>query len=317
MKETVQLVVRRERLLPWAALAAGLLLVPPLVLSPTLGIAAVAAVLALWSASRSLAWPLGLAGFAAPVVALVGHDPFPHRSEPVLLFAWICAGIAFELGRAGSARALRSVLGSPLFLATGALLALLLVRLPASSDAAYGNQKVELFLIGALPLLVAGVLLGRRRDDFELFLVLALVVDALSGLLVLRQLGTPALGSDRFGLPGQNVISLGIQGGEGLMIAVYLLLTSRRARYQALAAALLPISAIALVASGSRGPVLGGVLGLVALLVLLARSRASAVRVAAVVASLAAALVCVSLVVPSAAAHRSLSVLSGSRTGTA
>jgi len=315
MRDFLSLTIRKDRLLPWALLALGAVLLPPLVLSPKLGIAVVAAALIVWTASRSIAWPLGLAGFAAPVVALVGHDPFPRKGAPLILFAWICVAVLFELGRGRAGTTLRAALSSPLFVSSGALLALLLARLPASSDPAYGNFKVELFVLGGLTLLVAGVLLGRRSQDLELFLVLSLVIDALSGLLVLRQLGTPALAGDRFGLPGQNVISLGIQGGEGLMIAVYLLLTTRRPRYQLLAAALLPVSTIALVASGSRGPVLGGLLGLVALLVLLARSRTSAVRVAAVCASLAVAWIAVSVAVPSAATHRSLSILSGSKSG--
>jgi O-antigen ligase len=317
MRDLLPLTIRKDRLLPWVLLALGGLLLPPLVLSPKLGLAVAAAALIVWSASRSIAWPLGLAGFAAPVVALVGHDPFPRKGAPLILFAWLAIAVAFELGRGKAGTTLRAALSSPLFVSSGVLLALLLARLPASSDPAYGNFKVELFLLGGLTLLVAGVLLGRRTEDLELFLVLSLVIDALSGLLVLRQLGTPALAGDRFGLPGQNVISLGIQGGEGLMIAVYLLLTTKRPRYQLLAAALLPVSAIALVASGSRGPVLGGLLGLVALLVLLARSRTSALRVAAVCASLAVAWIAVSVAVPSGATHRSLSILSGSKSGVA
>jgi O-antigen ligase len=317
MREFFSFSNRKDRLVPWALLALGCALLAPLVLSPKAGIAVVGAGLLVWSASRSVAWPLGLAGFAAPVVALAGHDPFPHRSEPLILFAWICAAIVFELGRGRATGTLRAALASPLFLATGALLALLLIRLPASTDPAYGNFKFELFVLGILPLLVAGVLLGRRPRDVEVFLVLALILDALSGLLVLRQLGTPVYSNDRFGLPGQGVISLGIQGGEGLMIAVYLLLTATRARYQMLAAALLPVTAIALVASGSRGPVLGGLLGLVTLLVLLARSRRSALRVAAVCAALAVAWMAISALVPSAATQRSLSIISGGRSGMA
>src|SRR5262249_30883846 len=164
---------RKDRLVPWALLALGCALLAPLVLSPKAGVAVVAGGLLLWSASRSVAWPLGLAGFAAPVVALAGHDPFPNRSAPLILFAWICAAVAFALGRGRPSGPLRAALASPLFVATGALVAMLLVRLPASTDPAYGNFKVELFLLGVLPLLVAGVLLGSRPQDVELFLVLA------------------------------------------------------------------------------------------------------------------------------------------------
>src|SRR5207244_9294418 len=98
------LTIRKDRLLPWALLALGALLLPPLVLSPKLGIAVVGAALIVWSASRSIAWPLGLAGFAAPVVALVGHDPFPRQGAPLILFAWLCVAVVFELrpGEAGT-----------------------------------------------------------------------------------------------------------------------------------------------------------------------------------------------------------------------
>ena len=305
----------RERALPWLLLAIGPLVLVPLTLRPTWGIGVVGLVLLLTSASASIAYPLGLSGFAGPVTAVLGHDPFPARAVPLLVFAWILAALMLPLIRGGWDRgAARLVRSRPVLLSI-ALFALMLLRLPASSDPAYGDFKLELFVISNLVLRAAGIVLGTKPERLELFLLLSLLIDAVSGLLVLRQFGSVAASTARYGLEDQNVISLGIQGAQGLMITTYLMLKASRVWRQLLALALMPIAIVALLASGSRGPVLGGALGLLVLLVLLARSRTSALRVLGVVAVFVVAWVAVGTVVPGAAAQRAISVLTGSGSG--
>lgn len=304
--------------MPWAALVlVSLLLLVPLTTRTTIALALVGAVVICATARISVAVPLGLGGFAAPIVALVGHDPFPARSVPLISFAWIMLAVAFAFRR-GVGSSLRRAASAPLVLSTLALFALLLVRLPATTDSSYGNLKLQLFVIGDLAVLVGGILLGRRSGDIELYLLLTLFIDALSGILVLRQLGTASSGAtDRYGLPLQNVISLGVQGAEALMVATFLLVKGRRRWHQLFAAAVIPVSLVALLASGSRGPVLGGSLGLLVLLVMLARSRRAALRIVALGVVVVASFVLVLQLVPSGAAHRSLSIVTGTKSGLA
>ncbi len=305
-----------SRWLPWALIPVAGLFVVKLTLRPVIAAVLIGAAFLTATASISIAIPLGLSGFAAPIVGILGRDPFPNKAVPLISFAWISMAIFFVLLRGGAAR-LREALASPLVIATGGLLALLLVRLPASTSGAYGTFKVELFVISNVLLLIAGIVLGFRPRDIDLFLVLTLAIDALSGFLVLRQFGSVSASPNRFGIAEQNVIALGIQGAEGLMVATYLLLRGKRRWHQMFAICVLPLTLVALLASGSRGPVLGGVLGLVVLLAMLARSRQAAIRLFLLTAVLVASLALALQVVPSGAASRSLSTVTGTRSGLA
>lgn len=307
----------RVRWLPWSVIAAATALLVPLTLRPSMAFALIGLVVMVATAAISVGVPLGLSGFAAPVVAIVGHDPFPAKAVPLISLIWIALGVAFTFGRHARVP-LRAAIPSPLVISSLALLALLLARLPASTDSSYGSFKVELFLISNMAVLAAGIVLGTRQRDIELFLILTLAIDALSGLLVIRQLGTVSSGaSDRFGLPQQSVIALGTQGAEALMVATYLLLKARHPWQQMLAACLIPVSLVALLASGSRGPVLGGTAGLLVLLAMLARSRQVAIRLVILVILFASSYTLVAQLVPSAAVQRSLSTVLGTRSGLA
>jgi O-antigen ligase len=113
------------------------------------------------------------------------------------------------------------------------------------------------------------------------------------------------------------VIALGIQGAQGLMVSTYLLLKGRLGWHRGLALCLLPLSLVALLASGSRGPVLGGTAGLLAVLVLLSRSRQTIVRILVVGVFLAFSFTVAIKLVPSAASQRSISTITGTRSGLA
>ena len=300
-------------MLPWVLLPVAALFVIPLTQRPMIAIALIGAAVIAATASVSVALPLGLGGLATVIVALVGHDPFPSKSVPLIEFAWVVLAVAFTVVR-GSLPPLRAAFSSPLVLATLGLFSLLLIRLPATTDAAYGDLKVQLFILGNLTLLAVGVVLGTRSKDIELYLIVTLIIDAVSGLLVLRQLGGAGT-TDRFGLTDQNVIALGIQGAEGLMVATYFLLRGKHRWQRGFAACVMPLSLVALLASGSRGPVLGGSAGLLAVLAMVSRSRQTALRLAVVVAFFVVSFTVVAKVVPSAAVHRSLGTITGTRSG--
>jgi O-antigen ligase len=184
----------------------------------------------------------------------------------------------------------------------------------------YGTEKVQLFLAQNLLLLVAGIIVGRTRRHVDLFLALTLVVAVASAVVLIdkfiggqAQQVLPA----RFALsPEQNPIFLGRKSADGVIIAIYLLVGSVAALpYRIFALASLPALAIALIAAGSRGPVLGLLLGVAALLALLVRSRASRRRIPLLVISVVLAVVAIGIVVPHDATQRSLSILSDAGSG--
>jgi O-antigen ligase len=154
----------------------------------------------------------------------------------------------------------------------------------------------------------------------DLFLVLTLVVAVASAVVLIDKFigGHPQqVLPARFALSAeQNPIFLGRKSADGLIIAISLLMGSVVALpYRILALACLPALAIALVAAGSRGPVLGLLLGVAALLALLVRSRASRRRIPLLVISVVLAVVAIGIVVPHEATQRSLSILSDAGSG--
>ena len=76
---------RGRRLLPWALLPVAAVFLVPLTVRPKAALALIGAAVIASTASISVAVPLGLAGFAAPIVAIVGHDPFPNHAVPLSL----------------------------------------------------------------------------------------------------------------------------------------------------------------------------------------------------------------------------------------
>ncbi len=309
------LTFRRERFLLWAFLPV-VVVGAELSLHAGLAVVVAAAFLLVLSGCRSVAWPVGLAGFAAPVIAILGRDPFPKSGAPLILFAWLVLAVLVSASRGEMDGDLRKALSSTFVFLSAALFALMLFRRSASLDLGYADFKLQVFLIGNLMLLVAGIFLGRRPKQFDLFLLLLLAIDALSGILVLRTLGGPGpTAAGRYGSQLENVIALGAQGAEGLMVATYLMLRAEQRWQRLVATILLPVTLIALLASGSRGPVLGGALGLLVLLVLLARSRTSVVRILRLFLVFAIAWVAVNQIVPQSASNRALSALTGTASG--
>jgi O-antigen ligase len=234
------------------------------------------------------------------------------------LFAgWTVLAIMFALLK-DNALPFSVLRATPVVLSLG-LGILLLARLGASHAADYGTTKVELFLAQNLVLLVGGIIVGRNRRQLDLFLGLTLVVAVASAVvLVDRFLGGQAqqVLPGRFALSTEeNPIYLGRESADGLIIAGYVLVAGVALRYRIWALACLPALAIALLAAGSRGPVLGLLVGGTALFALLARSRASRRRLPILVLSAVLVVVATAIVVPHEAAQRSLSFLSDAGSG--
>ena len=106
-------------------------------------------------------------------------------------------------------------------------------------------------MISNLTVLAGGIVLGTRSRDIELFLILTLIIDAVSGLLILlkfgprpqRPLRPPATERDR--ASGSRV--------RRARWSTYLPAQGRLGSHRGFALCLLPLSLVALLASGSAG----------------------------------------------------------------
>ncbi len=195
----------------------------------------------------------------------------------------------------------------------------MLSRLPASSAPSYASTKVQLFVLENLLLLLAGVLVGQLRGHVERFLVISMFMAGLSGMLLLWRLvhGQAQTAYDnRYTISAlENPISLGRESGDGLMIALYLVLVGAAGLPRRAAMVLFPLLALALLASGSRGPVLGTLVGVAIVILLLARSESVRRNVFRVTGLGIVTTVLIVEAVPGASLQRSLSVLTGSGSG--
>lgn len=289
----------------------------PLVYKPNVGILFAIAVGLVWLASRSIAWPVGLAGAPTVLTAVLGHNPLPAKAPTVGIAAWTLLGIAFVLSRTNLSPAGALLTAAPI--ASVALAVLLIVRSSASLVPVYGSLKVQLFLAVNVIALVAGVFVGRNSRAFSLVALLWIVLAAITALALARGLAAGqvdvAVGG-RVSIDAQNgPIGLGRNAARGILVAVAFLLTSRRGGRQVLAFATLPLIAVAFIASGSRGPVLGLVIGLAVLLVLTLRDRRARSRVVVVAFGAVLGAVMVTQLVPGQDVSRALSVLTGSEGG--
>lgn len=306
----------RRYLYPAGALVATLALFP-LLQRPELGIAVVLAAVLVFLARNAVVYPLVLIGLVPVLITLLGSNPLPRGMFSVLLAGWIVMAISFALLR-GNTLPFSVLRAAPVVLSLG-LGVLLLARLDASQAAEYGTAKVQLFLAQNLVLLAAGIIVGRNRRHVDLFLALTLAVAVASALVLMDQfLGGQAqeVLPGRFALSAEeNPISLGRKSADGLIIAVYLLVAGAALSHRLSALACFPVLAIALLAAGSRGPVLGLLLGVAALFAFLVRSRASRRRIPILLLSVVLAVVAIGIVVPDEATRRSLSILSDAGSG--
>jgi O-antigen ligase len=277
-----------------------------------LGGAVIAAVIAWYS----VAVPLAVAGLPNVLFALLGPNPLPAGGVSAVLAAWTALGMAFVVMRGRDVPPPSVALCAPVLLT--ALLGVLMIALLSGPLNGYGGTKVQLFLVGNLVFVAGGAFVGWRRADLDLLLMIALGVAAAGALVLVVRFGgggaTEVL-PDRYSIsPEDDPIGLGRGAAEGLLIAIYLMLSRRAATTRLWAIAALPALAIAVVASGSRGPVVGLTFGLVVLLALTATQQKARRRLLLVSGAALAAVIAVVQTVPTSTLSRSLEVIVASGT---
>lgn len=294
------------------------LLLAPFLLHPKLGLAlAVAAVLIPVSAV-SAAYPIALSAIPTLVIALLQSDPFPQGAVVGAIFAATSVAIAVGLF-SGRVRLPLTTLMSVPVLASAALALLMFARLTASASPDYGSLKTKLFLLQNVLFLLAGIVIAQRRRTFDVYLLLSLVLATMSALLLLYRLAqgeAHAVFDSRFTISSnEGPIQFGRQSAEGLIIGTYALLAVRPGTLRKIALVATPLLGVALVAAGSRGPVLGAIVGLVVLLSLALTDRASRSRLLLLAGCGIVAALLVGQLLPGQSISRSLSFLTGSGSG--
>jgi O-antigen ligase len=297
-------------------LAAGLsFLLIPVLMRPQIGVAFIVGAVAVVLAWRSIVYPLVLSGIPAVFVGLVGSNPFPQGSVFTFLTMWLVLGIGFDLIRSGSLANLRPA-AVPLALAM-AIGVLLVLR---STGTPYAGVKIQLYLATAPLNLIAATLITQRSAGFAKYLKWWLVVAVLNGLLLLKQL----LEGQSFNYYAARVttsvaespINAGRQAAYGALIGLFLILSATRPRLRLFGLISLPILAISLLASGSRGPVLALAVSLVVFFAFMPWSTGSRKRVLLAAAAAIVAFSVAPVVVPSASLARATAIFTGSDVGT-
>ncbi len=295
-----------------------MLALAPVLARPTISIVLAFIAVAGWLAWRSVAYPLALVGIPAIVTAIAGSNPLPKGGVTFLLAAWIGLAIVFVIMRGEHRLPGRLLLSAPVALSL-LLLGLMILRLGQSPGEEYGSMKTQLFVADNLVLFVGALFVGARRQDLRLFLLLVLVVSAGGALLLLFELvsgSAQASVGERFSLGAQEYpIYLARSSADGLMIAIYVILVSRNPKLRLLALGVLPMLFAAMIAAGSRGPVLAFLFGLVILVALSATGARARRRLAQVVAGLLIATILVPVIIPGSAAGRALSAIVGGASG--
>ena len=299
----------------------GILVLAPALTTPTIALALVGAVVAVWLAAKSVAYPLALAGIPTLVTAIVGSNPLPKGGATFLTASWILLAVALVTARGEPTVALRGVLSFPVAMAV-LLLGLLLVRVGTSADQAYGLTKVQLYTADNLVFLVGAIFVGSERRSLDVFFTVLLAVLAAGALLLIGFLLTGhaqqqyGVSSGRFTISAQQgAIYLGRDSATGALIAISLLLMSGRSSVRLAAVVVLPALLVALIAAGSRGPTVAFVIGLLTLVGLTAATGRARRRLLGVAAAMVGAAIVIPFLVPGSSISRSLSTIIGSSSG--
>lgn len=309
---------RHPQVIFGSIMALGVIVLAPLLTRPTYAILVPVLAIAVAIAWRSPAIPLGLSGVPPLVDAIFGSDPLPKGGFTLLFSAWIVSAVVFMILRGRHRVAVYALLSVPV-LASFFLLGLMLLRLGASADQVYGGTKIQLYGADVLIFFVGAIFVGSRRFDVGLLLRVVLIVSAAGGLLFLFELATGSaqqVFTGRFSLTTQEYpIDLGRASADGLLIAIYFLIATTRAWVRLVVALLTPVLLIAMVAAGSRGPVVAFGIGLIALLALSASNERARHRLAFAGVVFALAAIVVPLALPTSAIGRALSTIVGSASG--
>lgn len=312
------LVERHPELAFGGAAGIGLLVLLPGLTKPTYTLAAAALLVGAAIAWRSVAIPLALGGVPPLLDAVFGSDPLPKGGVTFLFGFWVAAAMALGILRNRYRVGVRALLSASV-LASGALLGFMILRLGPSAAESYGSMKVQLYVADVLIFMLGAVFVGSRDADLRVMLKLVLGIYAVGSFFFLVNLATGAshaIVGGRFSLAAQEYpIYLGRDSSTGLLIAIYILLSDSTARMRILAAVSAPALLVALLAAGSRGPVVAFALGLAVLLALSAVTPRARRRLGLVGAVLTLAILIVPLIVPGSVVGRALSAIVGSASG--
>lgn len=303
---------RRELLLVLVALVSvPLVLVPILEVDPYLAVVVAVATVALVLAVRSVVYPVALAGLPALFIGYLGSNPFPGKVVFLGLTAWLFLGVGYAFASGQWPRHGSRIASVPLLL-TALLAALMVGRIQVGS---YPTIKVELFLLQNVPLLVAGILIARRRELFAWYTVVVMTMALANAALLVERIssgGATKVFTGRFTIAVDfNPIAAGRVAATGILVAVALVLGSAVGRRRLYALVSIPFLAIALLSSGSRGPVLALMLALAALIALSVKDKKARSRLLLVAGGASLCVLLAPLIVPSAALRRATGFLTG------
>jgi O-antigen ligase len=290
----------------------------PALTQPVYGVLLVGAVGGIWLAKRSIAYPLALAGIPTIIEAITGSDPLPKGGVTFIFAAWIGVGVAFAALRGTHPAAGRGLMSAPVLLSL-VLLAVMILRLGPSPAQEYGSSKVQLYVADNLVFLLGAVFVGSSRRDLRLFFAILLAVATGEALLLMLKLlsgGLHMTFEGRFALSAHEYpIYLGRDSADGLIVAIYTVLTATRTWTRMAAVAVLPLLAVGLLAAGSRGPVVACLIGVVVLVALTSTKGRARKRLLLAGGGLLGAMIVVPLILPGSAIGRALSAIVGGTSG--
>lgn len=309
---------RQASLAGAAAIAAPFALMP-LFLRPEVALGLSAIAVLVWLACRSVAYPIAIAGVPPIFFGIFAENPLPQGAVTIALGAAVALAIAVAVQRSEEIPPPAVLMGVPLVL-TLLLLCLLVLRQPAGPETNYGELKTEFFLATNVVFLVGGIFVGWSRERLRILLLGTLLVSVAGAVILVVYV---AAGGTRSILPvgltfsdGDHSISMGRQMAVGIILAAGITLSRQDAATRVLAAAALPVLLAALIASGARGPVVGLIAGVTALIALGLQDRVARRRLVTVAVAAAAAFALVQVVVPATSVVRSFSFASTDVEGT-
>ncbi len=317
-RETGSLSRRQRRLWLLTAWLLGVLVLTPLIGQPLLIGALIGAIVAIYFAWKSVAYPLAASAVPPLVDAIFGSDPLPKGGFTFLFAVWTTLAVLFAIAKSRRQIPSAALMSAPVLLSF-LLLGLMLLRLGPSLAEEYGSTKLQLYIADTLSYLIGALFVGYSRKDLKLFLNLIFAILAGGALLFVADLlsgSARTVVPGRFSLAAQEYpIYLARASADGILIAIYFFLASTRARPRFWAAAMSPALLVAMLAAGSRGPVLAFAFGLMTLVGLAAASPQVRRRLIGVAGVMLIAVAVVPLVVPASSVSRALSTILGTSTG--
>jgi O-antigen ligase len=283
-------------------------------MEPVIAVGIIGATAAFTLAYRSPAIPLGVVSSTLFYVAAEGR--LPAGGTTLLVTSWLIGGVVLALARRDPRQApLASALDAG-SMALVILAGLVVVGTTSSLAPEYASVKSQLFVVEGLVPFAAGLVVALARRRVVLFVrILAAggVLTSFYGVYLLLGGGAVEANQDRFTISQQvNPIGFARAMAETLLVLLVLTVDARTPRTRVvLGLAAVPV-VVAMLGAGSRGPMIGLVAAVIALIAIRSGSGPAFRRlVGAVAAMLMLGVVAVALVVPPETAGRALSIFTG------